>query len=329
MSYGSTHAPIPLEAVRFTGSRLCRPECVLTTRGGDLFASDARGGICHLLPSGQARIYAGASLDLPGPLHPNGFALDRDGSFIVAHLSMDAGGVYRLRRDGQLSPVLQELDGIALTATNFVLLDNQGRLWITVSTRRFPRTQAFRPDVADGLIVLLDNGHARVVADGLGFANEIRIDERRRSLYVVETYAKRLTRYALAPDGTLSERTVFAEFGPGEFPDGIALDADGAVWTACIVANRLVRFTHDGRRQVMLDDLDAGYGAAVEQAYRAGRMEKAHIDRAHSRSLRNISSLAFGGPDLCTVYLGVLLGDRLPTIASPIAGAPMVHWDWS
>ncbi len=162
---------VPLEAVTFTGDRFLRPECILTTRRGDIYASDARGGIAHVDHAGHHRIYAGASLDLPVPLHPNGFALDRDGSFIIAHLALGSGGVYRLQRGGQLSPVLQSLEGQDLTATNFVMLDRKGRVWITVSTRQTPRTKAFRPDVADGFIVLLDERGPRIVADQIGFAN--------------------------------------------------------------------------------------------------------------------------------------------------------------
>lgn len=319
---------VPLSSVTLVGERLRRPECVLATRRGDLYASDIRGGVYHRDAAGRCRVYTGGSLDLTGPLHPNGIALDRDGSFVVAHLGTDAGGVFRLDRTGGLTPILQVIGGEDLTSTNFVLVDHDGRLWVTISTRRRPRMAAFRPDVADGYVILIDRAGARIVADGIGFANEVRVDPERGFLYVVETYAKRLTRFRLGPDGALSGREVVAEFETGEFPDGLALDAEGGVWVTCIVANRLVRIGPDGRRSVMLDDSNAAYAAEVEAAYRAGRMEKAHIDRAASTLLGNISSLAFAGPDLRTVYCGVLLGDKLPSFTSPIPGAPMAHWDW-
>jgi sugar lactone lactonase YvrE len=321
-------ARIPLDAVSFTGDRFLRPECIVTTRRGDIYASDARGGIAHVDPAGVHRIFAGASLDLPVPLHPNGFALDRDGSFIIAHLALGSGGVYRLQRNGQLSPVLLSLDGEELTATNFVMLDRKGRIWITVSTRQNPRTKAFRPDVADGFIVLLDDRGPRIVANEIGFANEIRIDDERRVLYVAESYGKRLTRFDLAEDGSLSGRSVLSEFGAGEIPDGIALDIEGAVWVTCTVANRLIRITPDGQRTVILDGADEQYVIDTERDFQAGRMTKAHIDQAGKSILGNISSLAFGGPDLKTVYMGVLVGDRLPTIRVDIPGRPMIHWDW-
>jgi gluconolactonase len=38
------------------------------------------------------------------------------------------------------------------------------------------------------------------------------------------------------------------------------------------------------------------------------------------------TSVTFGGPDLRTVYMGVLKGSRIPYFRSPVAGLPMVHW---
>lgn len=319
---------ISLDDVCLFGARLARPECVLATSAGDLFAADRRGGVSHILPDGTQRLYVGGTLDLPGPLHPNGIALERDGSFTVAHLGENEGGVYRLTRNGTLTPILQRLDGEDLTAVNFVLRDHQDRLWVTISTRQRPRMKAFSPHVADGYIVLIDARGARIVADGFGFTNEVRVDPAGTTLHVVETYARKLTRFAIGPDGSLSQRTTVTEFGPGEFPDGLALDAEGGVWVTCLVTNRLVRVMPDGRRETVLEDGDPAYAEEVEAAYRAGQMQKAHIDKVRSRKLANIASLAFGGPDLCTVYLGVLLGDRLPMFRSPVPGLPMAHWHW-
>jgi hypothetical protein len=55
-------------------------------------------------------------------------------------------------------------------------------------------------------------------------------------------------------------------------------------------------------------------------------MGRPHLDKAAGRILRNISSLAFGGPDLRTAYLGCLLGDTLAHFRSPVAGHPPRHW---
>jgi len=64
----------------------------------------------------------------------------------------------------------------------------------------------------------------------------------------------------------------------------------------------------------------------VEAAYLSGTMGRPHLDKAAGRVLRNISSIAFGGPALRTAYLGCLLDQRLPTFDVPVAGQPPTHW---
>ena len=60
----------------------------------------------------------------------------------------------------------------------------------------------------------------------------------------------------------------------------------------------------------------------------SGGMDRTHLDRAAGRVLKNISSLAFGGPDLRTAYLGCLLGESIMRFRSPVAGHPPVHWNY-
>lgn len=50
------------------------------------------------------------------------------------------------------------------------------------------------------------------------------------------------------------------------------------------------------------------------------------VRAAADRKLENISSLAFGGPDLKTVHLGCLSGESLDTFQSAIAELPPCHW---
>ncbi len=56
----------------------------------------------------------------------------------------------------------------------------------------------------------------------------------------------------------------------------------------------------------------------------AGLDHGQHLARA--QRLKNISSIAFGGPDRRTAYLGNLLDDRIYRFDSPVAGAELVHW---
>jgi sugar lactone lactonase YvrE len=319
---------LSLADLAFTGRDLARPECVLCTQAGDIFASDSRGGVVHILPDGTQRLYLGNSQDLDRPLFPNGVALERDGSFLVTQLSDGAGGIFRLGRDNSLRPVLREVDGMALPATNFVLLDDVGRLWITISTRQVPRDLGYRAGIDDGFIVLLDGKGARIVAAGLGFANEVRLDPSGQWLYVNETYSRRLTRFRVAADGGLSQRETFATFGHGTYPDGLTFDVEGGIWVTSVVSNRLIRVAPDGTQDLVLEDADEAHVAWVEDAYVHSALGRPHMDRVGGKALRSLSSLAFGGDDLRTGYLGVLLGNCLPTLRLPIAGVPMVHWGW-
>jgi hypothetical protein len=55
-------------------------------------------------------------------------------------------------------------------------------------------------------------------------------------------------------------------------------------------------------------------------------MGRPHLDRITGRVLKNVSSLAFGGADLGTAYLGCLLGDSIAVFDAPVAGHPPAHW---
>jgi sugar lactone lactonase YvrE len=312
---------IPLSATRPLGRGLARPECVLACRDGSVFTPDWRGGVTRIQADGSQESLLPPGLEW---LRPNSLTLLRDGSIVLAHLADDAGGVVRAWNDGRWAPLLMELDGSALPPTNFVLADGDD-LWITVSTRHVPRFPARRPGVFDGYVILMRDGAARIVADGIGFANEVRIDAERRHLYVAETFARRISRFPLRPDG-LGPGEVFAELGPGNYPDGIAFDAENRLWATSIVSNRLLRFAPDGSFEVVMEDCEPAELAAFDADYESGRLAGiGHIEIA-PRTLGNLSSLAFGGPDLSKLYLGCLLKDEIRVAPSPVPGLPMPHW---
>lgn len=317
---------IALERLRFVGRELVRPECVLATAAGDLYCADWRGGVSHLRADGSQALYQ-ASLAGDRPLRPNGIALRKDGSFLLADLGEDLGGIYLLTRDGKVRPFLEEVDGVALPPSNFIIEDGQ-RAWLTVSTRHRPRAAAYRREIADGFIVCIDAQGARIAADGLGYTNEAVPSPDGQWLFVNETFARRLSRFRIRADGGLYGRETVATFGPGTFPDGLAFDAEGGIWITSIVSNRVIRVRPNGQQDLMLEDCDPNHLAWVESAFQAGEMGRPHLDRGASKVLRNISSLAFGGPGLRTAYLGCLLGDRLAVFDTPVAGHPPRHWSY-
>lgn len=94
-----------------------------------------------------------------------------------------------------------------------------------------------------GVIALVTpDGKARRVADGIAFPNGMVVTPDNRTLIVSESFTGKLLAFDIAGDGTLSGRRVWAE---GLAPDGICLDADGAVWTSTW-RNECVRVAEGG-----------------------------------------------------------------------------------
>ena len=94
------------------------------------------------------------------------------------------------------------------------------------------------------------NADVAVAADNLRAPNGHILTPDERTLIVAESGGSRLTAFTVESDGTLTEQRVFAELAPAEgrpvaAPDGICLDAQGAVWVADPVGHRLLR-VHEG-----------------------------------------------------------------------------------
>jgi hypothetical protein len=318
---------IDINEITLVGSNLNRPECVLANASGRLFMADWRGGVAVLEPDGNEWLLLARGADFE--IKPNGICLLEDGSFLLTHLGAEEGGVYHLSESGELTPFLIEINGEPLPPTNYIHLDRQGRYWITVSTRLMPRAKGYRPDNADGYVILLDNQGARIVADNLGYTNECVVHPDGKRLYVNETFIRKLTAFDITEQGELINKQTIAEFGAGTYPDGLTFDAEGGVWITSIISNRVIRVGPDGQQQLVLEDNDPAHVAWVETAFQAGEMNRPHLDNVKSQRLQNISSLAFGGADLRTGYLGCLLGKSLASFKSPIAGHPPSHWHFS
>lgn len=307
--------------IDFVGRDLARPESVLTTASGRLYMSDRRGGVQVIEPDGSQRLIGAAPA-----LMPNGIALLRDGSFLIANLGPD-GGIWRITPDGHTAPYLLEVEGQPLPRVNYVCVDALERVWACVSASdggdRYPI------DAKTGIIILQDARGARVVADGLQYTNECRLDASGNYLYVNETFGRRLTRFALTGDGALQERETVAQFnGRGDIPDGLALDAEGGVWVVCVGSNRVYRVAPDGRVETMIDDADPACTDVLEAAFEARTLTRPQLSAARGRRLHNVTSIAFGGPDFKTAYMGCLAGTALARFRSPLAGLPPAHWHW-
>ncbi len=280
------------EDIKFIGHDLSRPECVLAQSDGALWISDNRGGVTRLSSDGRQARLGG----LKGS--PNGIALARDGSLLVAN--METCCLEKIDRDGACSVLLDASPG----AVNFVLVDPAAdRLWITISTRQKQIGHAARNPQGDGSILLMQNGRASVVAEGINFTNEVRIDRAGRYLYAAETAMGRILRFPVDADGSLGAREIFgpAHLFAGALVDGIAFDSQGNLWVTEISRNSIHVLTPDGEHHCVFEDPDG-------------------------TTWKLPTSIAFGGADLRTAYVGSLVMTQLATFRVPVAGEPMAHW---
>lgn len=328
---------VSITDLKFIGTGLQRPECILAEPDGTLWSADARGGVVRIAPGGSQQLIAqqtdgrfSGTTDLArrfteGTL-PNGLAFAANGDILISNFGTDCLEI--MDRQGNCRVLYDSIDGQPIGKVNFVLRDSRDRIWITVSTRIKNWMEAIRPGLADGFIAVADRNGLRIVADGLHFTNEIRLDANEQYLYAVETCGRRISRFRVGPDATLTEREVFgpADFGPAGFPDGCAFDAYGNLWVTLVMAERLIALTPEGDVHVIMDDGKPDRIAALEAAYQAGRTTPELLMATRSSVIPWIASVTFGGPELRNAYIGTLFGDRIPWFRSPVAGLPMVHW---
>src|SRR6266571_262073 len=112
-------------------------------------------------------------------------------------------------------------------------------------------------EFAPGTIALVTlGGAARQVADDIAFPNGMLVTPDNSTLIVADSYAKRLTAFDIEEDGGLSNRRVWADLGDG-VPDGICLDAEGAVWYGDVPNQRCVR-VREGGEVLQTIELDRG-----------------------------------------------------------------------
>jgi sugar lactone lactonase YvrE len=124
---------------------------------------------------------------------------------------------------------------------NDIVVDARGNAYIGNIGFDFPEAQ-FAPGT---LALVTPDGSARQVADGVAFPNGIVVTPDNSTLIVAESYANRLTAFDITADGSLSNRRMWAELGGG-VPDGICLDAEGAVWYGDVPNKRCVRVREGG-----------------------------------------------------------------------------------
>jgi gluconolactonase len=284
---------IDLSSIKTIGSGIARPEGVMALDDGTIVTADENGRCAKITPNGQTTFWGA----LGGT--PNGICFDAEGNCIVANIGN--GQVQSLTPGGSHEVLLTEVDGRRISAPNFPYVDSKVRLWVSDSTQidRFERLQ--KP-IPDGCVVMIENGKARIAADGLYFANGLTLDRREEYLYVAETTRMDVLRFKVRPDGSLGPKEVF---GPSpligqDIPDGIAFDEAGNLWVTFPNRNAIGYITPQGDLNMVIEDPEY-------------------------RVLQRPSNICFGGKERRTAYIGSLSGTSIPYFEVPHPGMRLVH----
>ncbi len=173
------------------------------------------------------------------PAQPSGLGWQPDGRLLV--VSMHDRRL--MRWDGRQLELVADLSRLAHFHCNDMLVDRTGAAYIgnfgyDNVARATPRTTV--------LIRVEPDGSARAVADELMFPNGMAITEDGTTLLVAETMAERVSAYRIDADGGLSARRSFARI-EGSSPDGLCLDAAGAIWMASPIQRAVLRIEEGGR----------------------------------------------------------------------------------
>ncbi|MGH8302220.1 MAG: SMP-30/gluconolactonase/LRE family protein, partial [Steroidobacteraceae bacterium] len=293
---------------------LQRPECVWVDREG-VWASDARGAVCRVQGDRKPEILGSGIAD------PNGFSRRPDGSFVVAGLS--DGRLYQVTPDGRTRVLLESLEGRPLGAVNYACADGPQRIWVSVMTRHLPWVPALQSAKRDGYILRFDgeDRRAEIVADGLDLTNEVKLSPDGRHLYAVETLGGRVVRFAIRRDGSLGDRECVGpdSLGRGALPDGLTFDPAGNLWLTIISQNAILVIDPDGAVHIVYSDANTAaveaMACAVEQ--RNGTLDHLLACMAVEGPLRLPTSIAFGGPDGRTAFVGSVGLTQLITFRVP------------
>ena len=213
-------------------------------------------------------------------------------------------------RDGLL--LRRELDGSLVThgdltgvsdppPGNELVVDGRGNAYVNGPGFDMMAGAEFAPG---GVALVTPDGSARQVADEIAFPNGMLVTLDNTTLIVADSYGKCLTAFDVAADGSLSNRRVWADLGDG-VPDGICLDAEGAVWYGDVPNQRCVR-VGEGGEVLQTVELDRGcFACALGGA---------------DRSTLFMMATEWHGPE------NMLQGPRTGQVLSIEAPAPGVGW---
>jgi sugar lactone lactonase YvrE len=164
----------------------------------------------------------------------------------------------RRREPGGSLAVHADLSRVFDRGLNEIVIDGRGHAYVNGGGFDLMAGEEFAP----GAIALVTrDGSVREVADEIAFPNGMAITADGAALVVAESYANRLSAFRIEPDGGLTDRRVWADTG-NDHPDGICIDAEGAVWYGDVGNGRAVR-VREGGEVLESIELDRGCFACM------------------------------------------------------------------
>ena len=195
------------------------PEGPSFDREGNFYVMECDAGrISKVTQDGHVELFAGT-----GGV-PCGSRLHQDGHLFVAENGL--AKILDFAPDGTWSVVAESFNNKPFRGPNDLILDRQGNCYFSDpkgSTLEKPVGRVFRVG-ADGSI--------SVFAVGLAFPNGICLSADENTLYVAETFTRRIHAFTLNPDGSANHRSLFAQMEGGVGPDGMDFGADGNLYVA-------------------------------------------------------------------------------------------------
>lgn len=285
---------IDVNGVKTTGIGLTRPEGIMALDDGSIYTADGHGRCARIDKDGHTGFWG----NLGGV--PNGICIDEKGNCVIANIGN--GQVQSLAPDGRHVILMTHAEGKKMSSPNFPFIDSRERLWVSNSTSLANIDAALQSPVADGCLVVIIKGMAKIVAEGICFANGVSIDEKEEFVYVAETMKRRILRYRINNDSSVGEKEIYGPdpLGPLGFPDGIAFDKAGNLWVALPAQNAIGYITPKREFEIYLED-------------------------PKQKVLKRPANICFGGEKRKTAFIGSLDGTNVPYFEVPYPGARLIH----
>jgi sugar lactone lactonase YvrE len=168
--------------------------------------------------------------------------------------------VMRINSDGKTS-IHSDLSVFGPKHLNDMIVDSEGRAY--VDTNSYLPGHETPPEVRDRIAIVTPDGKARIAAEGMMGPNGLAISEDGRTLIVAEIRARKISSFDIdAIDGSIQNKQLFAETGDARRPDGLCLDAEGAVWYACPDTGEFVRVLRGGEVTQVVKSANGNFALA-------------------------------------------------------------------